>query len=271
LGRATGKPDRPGVPNIHIPNTTNPAAGLRVLTYNVHACLGLDGRCAPTRIARVLARQRADIILLQELDRGRARSRQEDQLEEIARQLGYEAVWCPTVEYDRDGAYGHGLLTRLPVEDVRFQKLPGGARREPRAALHARVRWSDQHLQVVSTHLSLERTDRLRQARALLEEEGLDTTERKLPWLVAGDFNTTAGSPAYRLLAKHLHEVQAHCPGHVGRPTFPSMLPLRQLDHIFISRELAVRQVHVPQDALLRRASDHLPLIADLNLANGTN
>ncbi|MCF3650552.1 endonuclease/exonuclease/phosphatase family protein [Synoicihabitans lomoniglobus] len=247
------------------PPATSSAERLRVVSYNAHACLGLDGRCSPHRIARVLADCDADVIALQELDCGRARSREEDQLQVIADQLGFHATFCPAVSGPQ-GHYGHGLLTRFPIIESRYGELPGWGRLEPRAALMARLDWHGRPVTVVSTHLGLTRTERLQQVDTLLGDEWLGATAEDEPVLFCGDLNTSPGSIPYRRLASRLHDVQAHCPDHVSQATFPSFLPVRCLDHIFVSPHFNIEDVDVGQGELPRLSSDHLPLIATLAL-----
>jgi endonuclease/exonuclease/phosphatase family metal-dependent hydrolase len=70
----------------------------------------------------------------------------------------------------------------------------------------------------------------------------------------------------YRRLARRLRDAQRSLPGHRPKATFPSALPFLRLDHVFVSDDVKVVGVTVPHDARARRASDHLPLIVDLEL-----
>ncbi len=244
---------------------TRPAP-LRVMTYNVHGCLGADGRVSPLRVARILDRYDADIIALQEIDVGRPRSRGEDQLGEIARELGMQAVFCSAVGHGA-GHYGHGLLARVPVQIERQGILPGGGgRREPRAALRVAVPWHGRTIRVVSTHLGLARDERAAQVNALLSDGWMDEADGT-PAILCGDLNLHPGSPVYRRLAGRLRDVQAHAPGHVAHRTFPAVYPVRCLDYVFISEHFEVEGVFVPRDALILVTSDHLPMGCDLAFA----
>jgi len=239
---------------------------LRLMTYNVHGCAGMDGRVSPRRVARVIAAQATDLVALQELDLGRRRSRAEDQAAMIARHLGMHVVFCPTVTRGTEH-YGHALLSRWPIEIVKRAMLPHDPRgwwKEPRAALWARVLVNGTAVHVVTTHLGLGRFERVLQMRMLLSDEWLGRIPETEPILLCGDFNLTPGSPPYRLAAARLRDVQAARAGHRPLSTFSSLRPFIRLDHIFLSKRFEVQHVFVPRNELTRVASDHLPLVADL-------
>lgn len=239
---------------------------LRLMTYNVHGCGGMDGRVSPRRVARVIAAQSPDLVALQEIDLGRRRSRAEDQAALIAQQLGMHAVFCPTITRGQEH-YGHALLSRWPIEIVKRKLLPHDPRgwwKEPRAALWARVWVNGTPVHVVTTHLGLGRYERLLQMQMLLGHEWLGGLRDDEPILLCGDFNLTPGSAPYGLAAKRFRDAQAARDGHRPLSTFSSNRPFVRLDHVFTSRRFTVHHVQVPRNALTRVASDHLPLVVDL-------
>jgi endonuclease/exonuclease/phosphatase family metal-dependent hydrolase len=265
--RALGRSETGAV--VALPRRLPPASSvaLRVVTYNVHSCLGGDGRVSPSRIARVLERLDPDVVALQELDCGHLRSRGEDQLAVIAEKLGMHAYFCPAVTRGAS-KYGHGVLSREPIRLVRRAVLPRGGRTraEPREALWVTLPWLGQEVQLLSTHLGLGSAEQASQVADLLAPEWLGGIGTESPVILCGDMNFPPGSPAYRKLTALMHDVQAHAPGHVARRTFPARWPLRRIDHIFASRHFEVCGVKVLEDDLTRIASDHLPLAADLKL-----
>ncbi len=254
-----------------------PARGrLRVVTYNLHYCRGLDGRFAPERIARVLHDLEPDIIAVQEVDSGRHRSRGEDQLAYLAEALGMHSCFCASIEVGSE-RYGHGLLSRQPIEVRRRARLPNGGRIriEPRDAISAVTTFYDQEILLVGTHLGLAPAERAAQIDFLLEKEWLGGVTMAQPAIFMGDLNFTPGGGLYRRLVAPWHgrngaaafrDVQAHAFAHVACRTFPSFLPVRRLDHIFVTPHFEVLHVDAPANQLTRRASDHLPLVADLML-----
>lgn len=242
----------------------------RVMTYNVHGCSGMDGRVSPRRIAGVIDAEAPDLIALQEVDLGRRRSRAEDQAALIARELGLHAVFCPTVTVGEEH-YGHALLSRWPIEMVKRSLLPtalGNWWPEPRAALWARVLLGSQPVHVITTHLGLDRRERHLQMQALLGEEWLGAVPENEPAILCGDFNLRPGGAPYRLAVARLRDVQTAV--HNPRPasTFSSLQPFVRIDHILISAGLTPLAAFVPRNELTRVASDHLPLVADLEVAS---
>jgi endonuclease/exonuclease/phosphatase family metal-dependent hydrolase len=242
------------------------AATLRVMSYNVHRCVGCDGRLSPDRIARVIARYEPDVVALQELDVGHARTKYGDQPALIADALKMHYHFHPAIEVAEE-RYGDAVLSRYPLRLVRAAALPAVAHRlwpERRGALWVAVECGGREVQVLNTHLGLSGRERLAQADALLGKDWLGDPRCAAPRLLCGDFNAWPGSPPYRRLCAALPAAQ----GRRGRRlnTFPSRWPLLRIDHVFHSPDLKVREVQVPRTPLTRPASDHLPLIVEVAL-----
>lgn len=238
------------------------ARPLRILTYNVHRCLGVDGVYAPARIAAVLEECEADIIALQELDVGRLRSGGVDQADFIARELGIGHVHFQPALRCGEELYGDAILTRAPSRIVRAAALPGigGWRpREPRGAIWVQVGCRRHNLQVITAHLGLGRRERWRQAGALLGPDWLGHSECIAPLVLLGDLNSLPGGRVHRAFSARLREILP-----TGGATFPTFRPLFRIDHIFASAGLLAREARVHRSALARIASDHFPVVADL-------
>ncbi|WP_287740610.1 endonuclease/exonuclease/phosphatase family protein [Methylobacterium sp.] len=240
---------------------------LRLITYNVRRCLGTDGRLSPARIAEVLAHCRPDVVALQELDVGRERSGMVDQAHAIASHLGMKAHFHASLQVMEE-QYGNAILTALPSRLVRAEALPGLAHRphlEPRGALWAAVTHAGEEVQIINTHLGLRARERAAQVEALLGPRFLGDPACRAPLVLVGDFNAVSRSRAYRLIAARLQDAQ-RIPGHRSHCTFPSRWPFLRLDHVFVSAGIAVRRVQALRGPLARIASDHLPLLVDLDL-----
>lgn len=251
------------------PQPKSSSGHFRLVTYNTHSCLGNDGRISPRRIARVLAAQAPDVVALQELDLGHRRSRAEDQSAIIAAELGFHAVFCPTVTHGEEH-YGHALLSRWPIHVVHRALLPSdksGWWKEPRTALWARVFVDGRWVNVITTHLGLGRTERLMQMQELLGPKWIGAIPREEPVIFCGDFNLSPGSQPYELAAAYLRDAQELCNDHRPLRTFTSARPFTRIDHVFLSGPVQVDRVRVPRDHLTRLASDHLPLVIDLQVA----
>lgn len=241
----------------------------RVMTYNVHACVGTDGRLDVERIASVIRMYSPDIVALQELDVARRRSGGSHQANLIAEHLGMQGHFHPAWHPLPEEQYGDAILTPWPFTLVKGAKLPTAASPlafEPRGALWILVKKGDAVLQVMNTHLGLSNLERRNQVDALLGEEWMAHPDCRRPLVFCGDLNDIPGSRIYRRLAAGLTDVQRVGSFFRARPTFPSRLPFLRLDYIFVSRDVSVDAVQIGRAGTARVASDHLPLVADLQV-----
>lgn len=255
------------------PATPDASGVVRLVTYNVHSCVGLDGKLSPERIARVIARYDPDIVALQEVDVGRARTRWVDQAEVIAGRLEMLMHFHPVLSVEEE-RYGDAILSRLPMRLVRAGRLPTHPRRpdlEPRGALWVEVGEGPAALQVVNTHLGLSPKERAAQIDALLGPEWTGGMAAGAGAVLCGDFNALAWFPVCRRITARMRDVQMGRVGHRPRNTYWGRFPLWRIDHVFVDPALAVRHVEVPDDALTRVASDHLPVIVDLQRIQATS
>lgn len=238
------------------------------MTYNVHRCVGVDRRLDVERVAAVIAASRPDIVALQELDVGRARTRHVDQAHELAKLLGMKSRFHPAMHVEGE-LYGDAILTALPERLVRAGSLPTYPRirgLEPRGAVWVAIELGNGvELQVINTHLGLVPREQQIQATALLGEAWMMSEAFTAPAVLLGDFNATPYSQAYRMLHTVMRDAQA---GRRVSPTstFPSRFPFMRIDHVFLAGEVEVVNVSSPYDARARVASDHLPLVVDLEV-----
>ncbi len=238
---------------------------LRLMTYNVHRCLGTDGRLSPERIAEVIASSTCDVVALQELDVMRARTAGVDQPTHLAELLGMRHLFCATVVHD-DERYGIALLARGDLHLHRAAPLSTTPRREPRSAQWATLEHDGQPLHVVNTHLSLDRGERSLQVAALLGADWLEGRADGAPLVLCGDFNAVPSSRVYRHITQRFGDAQRMTLRRGTHATFPARWPLLRIDHVFVSAGLEVLDTEVVETVLSRRASDHLPLVVTLRL-----
>jgi endonuclease/exonuclease/phosphatase family metal-dependent hydrolase len=241
---------------------------LRIMTYNVHRCVGVDRKLDPGRIAAVIAQARPDIVALQELDVGRPRTGGVDQAHAIAARLGMAFHFNAALKVQEE-QYGDAILTSGELTLVKAGALPGSPdfkRLEPRGALWVDVRIGDHRLQVLNTHLGLVPHEQRAQARALAGPEWIGCALRRDPLILLGDFNATPHQAVYRTLTGRLRDARASVEASRASPTFPSRLPMLALDHVFVSRTVQVQAVRAITAPLARMGSDHLPLIVDFAL-----
>ena len=240
----------------------------RIVTYNVHNCVGVDGRLDVARIAAVLAHLRPDVVALQELDVGRARSDGVDQAHAIAARLGMSFHFHAALKVAEE-QYGDAILTAAPLTLVRAGPLPGSStlrRLEPRGALWVQAELGGRTVQIINTHLGLVPHEQRAQALCLTGPEWLGHPDCQGPVMLVGDFNATTRYAAYRTLTAKLRDARLSAPGRRASPTFPSRFPLLAIDHVFVSAGIEVRHVAAATGGLARLASDHLPLVADFSL-----
>jgi len=241
----------------------------RIVTYNVHRCVGNDRRLDVARIADVLATLQPDIVALQELDVGRARTNHVDQAHEIADRLRMVSHFHPAMRVEEE-LYGDAILTAYPETLIQTGPLPGHPRivqLEPRGALWIEVEIEGRKVQVINTHLGLVPKEQQVQAAFLAGPSWLEHPRCAGPRILLGDFNATATSIVYRTLSAKLEPARRLAPKRTPTATFPSPLPVLRIDHIFVSPEVIVEDVFVPFDAAWRVASDHLPLVMDFRIA----
>ncbi|WP_374575999.1 endonuclease/exonuclease/phosphatase family protein [Phenylobacterium sp.] len=241
----------------------------RILTYNVHRCVGVDRRLDVARVAEVIARLEPDIVALQELDVGRLRTNGVDQAHEIARRLDMAFHFHPALRVEEE-LYGDAVLTRLPERKVKVGALPGHPRiaaLEPRGALWIEVEVGGAPVQVINTHLGLVPREQHLQAAHLAGPAWLGDPRCEGATILLGDFNATSSSVVYRALTARLHAARKLSPRPSPNATFPSTFPMLRIDHLFVSRQIVVQDVFAPADPLTRVASDHLPLVMDFDVA----
>lgn len=244
----------------------------RLVTWNVHRCVGRDGVCSPARIARILASLQPDIVALQELDVRRMRTGGVDQAEAIARELGMAHHFHPAYHVMEE-AYGDAILTARPAKFMRGAALPGVGplqRLEPRGAVWISVNVGGVDIQVFNTHLGLRGHERLVQVEALFGREWIGSPSCREPIILTGDFNAVPRSRVYARIAARLRDAQRLGPSRRPKATFPSRLPILRLDHVFLSREFEVTRAETLRTQEARIASDHLPLFVDFAVKPAT-
>jgi endonuclease/exonuclease/phosphatase family metal-dependent hydrolase len=233
----------------------------RVMTYNVHGFVGTDGISDPERIACVIEQAEPDLVALQEVEFGRTENDSHAVCTELGKRLGMHCHFTLTRPGRHGGQFGNAVLSRHAFDLVSEGSLPGRGG-EPRAVQWLRVRAPHQEFYLMNTHLGVWFWERRVQVRALLGAEWLIRAGTDLPLIICGDFNATRLSFVHRALSRDLLDVQRTQRGRLS--TWPSGRPLLCIDHMFVSREFRVLSCAVPRDGTSRLASDHLPLVAEL-------
>lgn len=238
---------------------------LRVVSYNIHKCIGgLDRVYDPARTIACLAHYEPDVVLLQEVDAGARRSNGDHQASLLADGLGLaHHAWFPNVRVRGGGTYGNAVLSRFRLDEFRNIDLTVAPKKR-RSALHVACRihapGGDRTLHVFNLHLGLAQYERRIQIENFVESHPLHGLAHTTPVVIGGDLNDVWGTLA-GWLAPH---------GFVGvdrRPrTFPAWAPMRALDGVYVRGAVLMHAVQRGETVLAKRASDHRPLIADLEL-----
>jgi endonuclease/exonuclease/phosphatase family metal-dependent hydrolase len=229
---------------------------VRVLTYNIHHGEGLDGRFDLPRLADIMNATEADLIALQEVDRGTRRASGVDQLAELARLTGMHAAFGKAMDY-QGGAYGVAVLSRTPFRQVRNRRLPGSPDREPRTALTVDVDVGERspRIQFTTTHLDQARDLMDQVAQASYLAAGLSSGQEAR--ILAGDMNTRPDTLTMQILARRWTDTFA------DPPPDPNGRPRRRVDYVMVRpaaswRTLESRYIDAPL------ASDHQPVLVSL-------
>ena len=266
-----GKNQGPGYVNLPLADVTvtKYPEKLRVATYNVHGCMGMDRQRSEARIAEVIAEMSVDVVALQELDLGRRRSAGANQTKMIAEQLGWYSHFHPAMRRD-DEHYGNAILSRYQLNFRRAVELPGRPPffcRENRAAIEVNIESKIGKVHIINTHLGLGWRERFVQAQLFTSSEWRAAIAGDIPLILLGDFNSLRGSRPYRTLNRHLHDVRELIPATGPIRTFPTRFPVLAVDHIFVNRAVHPLSVTVHRTPLARIASDHFPLMVELVLS----
>src|SRR5262249_32501796 len=250
-------------------NSATSEQKLRVATYNVHGCMGIDQRRSETRIADVIAEMSVDVVALQELDLGRRRSAGVDQTRIIAEQLGWYGHFHPAMRRD-DEHYGSAILSRYELAfrgGVVFTGTPPFFFLENRAAIEVEIETNLGNVHIINTHLGLGWRERFIQAQLFTSAEWRAAIADDIPLILLGDFNSLRGSRPYRTINRHLRDVRTLIQATKPIRPFPTKFPMLGVDHIFVNGALQPLSVTVHRSPLARIASDHFPLVAEFVLS----
>ncbi|MEX1048375.1 MAG: endonuclease/exonuclease/phosphatase family protein, partial [Akkermansiaceae bacterium] len=247
--------------------TSSEALAIRVMTYNIHSCVGIDGKIRPERVARVINQFDPDVVAVQEVDFHRPRTGGHDQAQVIADHLRMNHVFEAMFEEKRE-RYGIAIFSKYPLEIVKTGHLTAagpGIGREARGAIWARIDVGGRStFHFINTHFGLRPAERDLQARELLGPSWLGAIPRDEPVILCGDFNCGPKSAVFRRLQQDYMDCQWSLRDVKPKSTFTSVNPFLRLDHVFVSDHFRVKSVEVPRTPTAVVASDHLPVYVEL-------
>jgi endonuclease/exonuclease/phosphatase family metal-dependent hydrolase len=227
---------------------------LRLASYNVHKCLGLDRRRSPARIAEVVDALHADIVALQEVDHRLA-----PRHAALPRNLIEGVTGLRTLPFSPEGPslgwHGQTLLVHadLDVTAIRRIVLPG---LEPRGAILAEIDTDAGPLRVIGVHLGLIKRYRSMQLAAI---RAAISRRQHMPTAIVGDFNDWSARGGAEVLGP---DFRLHAPGR----SFPAAGPVGALDRVALGHGLHLQDAGVHRAAPARIASDHLPVWVDIRI-----
>jgi endonuclease/exonuclease/phosphatase family metal-dependent hydrolase len=238
----------------------SPHLDLRIATYNIHRCRGMDRRTAPQRIAEVLREINADVVALQEvIGAGPAGA---GQAEEIGAALGMGWVMT-SVRHLRRHLFGNVILSRYPIAHHSQYDLSWKTC-EPRACQRADLDLGPGRvLHVYNVHLGTAVLERRYQAPRLAAY--VHDHRIRGPKIILGDFNEWMRGLATKTLSSLFESIDIHSHLKIRR-TYPGIFPMVHLDHIYYEGDVEVQAVELPRHRKALMASDHLPLVANLRI-----
>jgi len=246
---------------------------MRLLSWNIHKGIGgVDRRYALERIVTVVQHYHPDVLLLQEVDHGVPRSRHDHQAQKLADQMNFSHVaFGPNVTL-KTGCYGNAILSHYPMaskENLDLTLPLKKARGALIVDMQVPVNGHQLRLHVANLHLGLSGLERRWQIKKLLQSKRISSLDRRSRLVIAGDMNDWMGV----LSEGRLADEGFACATGTGKRalrTFPAWSPAGALDKVFLRGP--VRGVHsmTSRLALARSASDHLPVILDLELKSGS-
>ena len=231
---------------------------LRVLCYNIHVCIGNDGKLDLERTAKVIKAQNPDIVALQEVDNKADRTKNVDQTAELTKLTGMHAAFGKTIDI-AGGEYGIAILSKYPILGYQMVQLPRQEKQEDRGALSAIIDLGEgKKLTFVCTHFCHVSEERRTKQAEKINEWFADLDG---PVIVAGDFNAKPDSKTIETMKSKWADATN------DKPTFSSDRPRSKIDYIFYrpAETFRVKETRVIEEPV---ASDHSPILAVLEFVD---
>jgi len=222
----------------------------RVMTWNIHGGVGIDGKFALERITNTIARIEPAVVALQEVDSRRRLPDGRSAFDVLREAVGGYGIEAKTI-ITADGDYGQMLISRWPFANLTIHDI-SHAGREPRRAIEIEAQLPTGPLRIIATHFGLSLAERRKQARTLVNL----ARDHHATTVMLGDFNDWFWPGSLRAELRH------ELPGKTRHATFPSWCPMFRLDRIFCWPRNALLRSFVEYNA--RTASDHLPVVAEI-------
>lgn len=244
---------------------------LRILTYNIHHGEGADGKLDIERIAKVILDSKADLVALQEVDRGGERSKKIDIMTTLSDLTGMTYAFGKNIDYG-GGDYGNGALTRYPIlaeRNLHYQMIRAG---EQRGLLQLVVEVKGQEIVFMNTHIDY-RADESERVTNVNEIKKAAESYSSSPVILCGDFNDSPESKTIASLKNDFSDAW-DIAGSGDGYTYSTSDPKKRIDYVFMNKNKSdttssILLRPVSARVLSTNASDHLPLLVEFELKPG--
>jgi endonuclease/exonuclease/phosphatase family metal-dependent hydrolase len=233
---------------------------IRVMTYNIHVGVGMDKKLDLQRIADVINKERPDLVGLQEVDRGVARTERKDEIAELAAMTKMEYAFAPNLNY-QGGHYGVAILSRFKINNIDHRMYQNKRESERRGMIRIEVKIDRKLVNFVTTHLDYQFED----GRLFEAEQMLDfLRDVKGPLIVVGDLNDEPGGSTYKLMMNQFDDAWVSSRQTANGWSYPADKAVKRIDYIWLRKldGLKAKKSWVVETL----ASDHIPVVAELEL-----
>lgn len=238
-----------------------PPRSIRVMTFNIHHGEGIDGKVDTERSAQLIREQRADVVALQEVDRGVERTGRRDLIEELSMLTHLSYAFGKNIDY-QGGDYGNAVLSRFPIIEqgnFHYKMLRPG---EQRGLLRAVLNVGGKKLLLLNTHIDYRQDDAERLSN-VDEIHQMLSGYRRLPVILCGDFNDVPDSRTHTKVKSDFTD-SWEAVGKGDGFTFSSTKPVKRIDYVFLKKGTKLKPLQA--QVIQADASDHLPLLVEVRI-----
>ncbi|MDP4174964.1 MAG: endonuclease/exonuclease/phosphatase family protein [Bacteroidota bacterium] len=233
------------------------------MTYNIHHGQGMDGKIDIKRISDICKDANADLIALQEVDRGVERTGKIDIMNLLKEYTDLSIAFGKNIDF-QGGDYGNGILSKYKIDSVKnihYKMIRPG---EQRGMLQSVVNINGENVVFIDTHTGDKSNDEEKQMNV---DEIISAIKDypDMPVILCGDFNSTPDTKMHKALKEYFVDIWEMLNGSNGY-SFPSVNPDRRIDYIYISKNILNRIKPLSIKLIRSEASDHLPVVAEFEL-----
>jgi endonuclease/exonuclease/phosphatase family metal-dependent hydrolase len=246
---------------------------IRIMTYNIHHAVGTDSAFDINSISDVITHSNADIVALQDVDRGVGRTKKLDMMTKLADLTGMTYTFGKSMDLD-GGEHGNGLLTKFPILEERLLEYHLQSSNQKCSLMELVLDIRGTETAFMNTELNEESSDTL-QLSNVAEILSAASAYQNTPVIVVGSLNIAPESKNISALKTGFQDSWTLA-GSGNGFTYPSNDPRNRYDYIFVpnrkvptdSKSLEVSLQPVESIVIASNASDHLPLLVALKVVS---